>query len=398
MSISRVGATNAASATLSSPTGLPGDIIVWSAFRSTAATIPTMPAGTTSLTAGASGSTCAWLQFYEFCTSGAASSRTATGATQLIAVRYRGVTGMGKSTNAAIASTNIMAYGAVVAIQNGGASWFLAFGAHRTATSASVNVAPTGMVIINQGSVGSAPCAAVFDTNGGATGFTAANVTASATSGRVSNVIELMAVNSTWNFYDNLNLTLSNNNLTQTDAGVPVTADNGRVGYPDQGGAKLVFKMTPNSQSMNPAIGNAASALSGFGSADSIAVYQFPPGTVNWQVAGGGGNTLGDGAGWASNTALYFAFNKITQLFWVGWDAGAGIVWNRDVSANPDTGAGGLSFAGFAGPYFPMCGATVTGDAMIYDGSLNAVIGSGLTTFQQWDILPANQNILPMFG
>lgn len=191
MSIARVGATNAASASLTSAAGSAGDLIVWFAFRSTAATVPTVPSGVQQVPgSNLSGSTCAEVVAYEWASSSSAVSRTFTGATQMVSVRYAGVYGIGQTNIAAIASSNSMSYGALGTLQSA-TSWAIAWGAHRTASN--VNTAPTGMSTITNGSVGTGPMLSVFDTNGNISSWSSQSVTVNATSGRGSGVLELLA-------------------------------------------------------------------------------------------------------------------------------------------------------------------------------------------------------------
>jgi hypothetical protein len=382
MAIARVGATNAASASITGPSGAAGDIILYHCFRSTAATIPTKDAATASL-GSSSGSTCAYLCAYEFCVSGTPSSRTFTGATQIVAVRYSGVYGFGNSNFAAIASSPTMAYGAVTGIQSGGGSWFVGMAAHRTATN--VNTAPTGMSTITSGSVGTGPMACVFDTNAGAVSFTAANVTVNATSGRVSNVIELLAANSTLDPYRKAaTCTLSNSNLS-----VASSTNSGGVGQNTFGtlprSDKRYYKFTVTTGAANDpniGLGNINSITSAFvgDSTDSN-------NSVGWTHDGFiflNGSSLGTVDAYSTGDVGWIAVDILNSLIWVLKNSGN---WNASGTANPSTGTGGISFSGInsaGGFLWPIIGLHDGGELVVYDGNPTSP-PSGLSGFSPWD-------------
>lgn len=384
MAISRVGATNAASASITGPNGNAGDVIVYHTFRSTAATIPSTDANTTSV-GSSSGSTCAYNACYEFCTSGTAASRTFTGATQCVAVRYAGVYGLGAKNFAAIASSPTMAYGAIASpIQGGGASWFVGMGAHRTASN--VNTAPTGMATITGASVGTGPMACVFDTNGGAASYAAANVTVNATSGRVANVLELLGANSTLNPYKiGTSLALSAANMTSTFGG---TTEANAYGTLPRSGDKRYFKVTvtqiEGSAWPVPGIGNFASLANGADLGNSTDNNN----SIGWLQSGQvflNAIQVGTAETFANGDVLWFAVDDVNKNVWCYKTQ-----WNASGTANPSTNTGGISYSSMnAGPYYPGVTSAIGGEVFTVDFNPSSP-PSGLSGFQAWDAMGGN--------
>lgn len=384
MSISRVGATNAAAASITGPNGNVGDIIVYHTFRSTAATIPTLASGCTSL-GSSSGSTCAYQCAYEFCTTANASSRTFTGATQIVAVRYRNVRGFGAKNFAAIASSATMAYGAIASpIQSAGNSWFVGMGAHRTATN--VNTAPTGMSTITSGSVGTGPMACVFDTNGGAASFAAANVTVNATSGRVANVLELLADTSTLNPYRLAASTaLSNSNKTATFSGSLVEATTFAT-QPRTGEKRYVKWTVTTAETDTPTIGfgNDSSALN-----KSLGDSDDSNNSIGWNRSTGSiylnGVAIGTPGTFTTGDIVWLAIDDGAKKVWCQKNSGG---WNVDQAGtpSPDSGINGYSYSGInSGQLYPAVTLFDGGEVIIYDGKPSSP-PSGLTTFKAWDV------------
>jgi hypothetical protein len=383
MSISRVASATASTTSLTMPSGRQiGDLEVMFAYNSGAATVPTVPAGWLTLKSG-SGSTNAGVVAFRFCTNASDTSGTWTNATRLICVVYRGALAVGVSTAGAVASSTSINYPASTLVAGDGQSWFLGFAGHRTATN--VNTAPSGMT--NVTSVGTGPMAAAHDTNAvDASNWASTNVTVSASSGHVSFVVEIMDF-SAWDPYDaNAAQTFSNHDLTTTTGSAPATSDNVRSSFPRASG-KYVFGINLGTATVGIGVGNASSALSGFSSADSMAFFNFS-GAANWELQGAGLNTLGDGTLLPTSTQGWVAVDTTGHLAWIKFSGGH---WNNDASANPDTGAGGISFSGLSGPYFPVFSGAASADNAVYSGTDT---GHGLTTFQVWDSLGATTSIV----
>lgn len=386
MAIARVGAASAASASITSAAGAGGNIVLALAFRSTAATIPTLPSGWTSL-GSSSGSTCAYIAAYIFCPSSSAISATFTGATQIVTMRYSGVLGIGGESLAAIASSATMNYGALTMVQTGGKSWAVAFGAHRTASN--VNTAPTGMATISGGSIGTGPEAAVFDTNGAVSSWSAQTVTVNATSGRASVVFELLGANSTINPYDiATGVALSNTNLTYTLTQNSVDILGARATWPREGG-KWKFCFTPSAtpgDATTVGIGIAVlshSTVSNGDSSPGLAQYANNITSAYYTDGGGTGPDTSFTELWNLGIAGTVAVDLDNLLIW--FYPGTTGLWNGSMTANPDTGIGGLALnAAITGLIFPFVLGGASGNSASYDGTA-AGAPSSASTFTPWD-------------
>jgi len=390
--IVRKGVTNAASATLVSPSGAIGDILIWFAFRSTAATIPTAP--TTGPVCPAaltgSGSTCAWRVGFEYAQTTGTVSRTFTGATQMLCWRGSGVLGLGVGNIAAIASSATMNYGAITAAQNAGNSQFLAYGAHRTASN--VNVAPTGMSTITGGSVGTGPMACLFDTNGGATGYAGGTVGVNATSGRVSITLELIADSTIFSPLDHgPNVTLSNSNLTATSN---ANGDNmARVGLSRFDTGLYWFQFVCVHNTLNP---TGAAGECGFVNSNA-ANTSYLDSTLNgysWNFTGVVSNN-----GVQIGTADTYGNGDVLDIV-IQPNAGSNVVniwcrnqsngnrWNASGAIVPNAlGTGAIQAPlGNGGPFFPACSVSTTGtpnEAYTYTGA--PTVGGPISGVVTWD-------------
>lgn len=381
MAVARVAATNAASASLTSATGNPNDLIRWTAFRDTAATIPTLASGTVSL-GSSSGSTCAYQEAFEYAPTASAVSRTFTGATRIVSERFSQAYGLGNKNFAAIASSATMAYGAVTALQASSTSWFQASGGHRTASN--VNTAPTGMSTITNGSVGTDPELSVFDTNAVSTGWTSQNVTVNATSGRFSNVIEILGARSTIIPYAlGAGFVLSNNNLTATKTS-GATAVAGMMGFPRAGSGKWVYRIDATHTDLSD-------MAPGMGSALTMVLTTFTD-YVSW---GNSGNVFINGSlitaidVWEDGpNTVWLAFDFDNGLFWGKVSGKNG--WNG-TGANPDAGTGGISITTVPTQPCPAFSndQTDTG-TLVWDGTAS---GHGLSTFLPWDTFSTIYNV-----
>lgn len=192
MSVSRIGAGAATATTITIPAGhQAGDLLLMFAFRSGSTTLPTIPAGWTSLLSPAGANTCCCLLAFKIALSSSETSGTWTSATTLVCHVYRGqstqhnASGCGTPINTAGTGT-VLTYAAITTpISTGGKTWLAAFAAHRTATN--VSTAFTGMTNTVNGST----CAG-FDTNAGALTFASATATVNASSGWETIVVEIL--------------------------------------------------------------------------------------------------------------------------------------------------------------------------------------------------------------
>lgn len=375
MTISRIGSVTAASTSLTPTTGLAGDIMIAWAFRSTAATIPTVPSGWTTIGSG-SGNTCAGVLAYHFCTGTGDASGTWTGATQLIITKYRGVLGIGGLGTPSNAASTSISYPVLTAIQTAGNSWIVGAAGHRTASN--VSTAPTGMT--NVSSVGAGPQAAFHDTNGGVSSWSAQSVTVNANSGHESVTCELLADSSTLNPYKKAaSITLSNSNLTATGTGSSVEAT--CYGSKPRTSDSRIFKLVVTTVvTDDPTVGIANDSSS---TAHSIGDSGDSNNSVGWTNGGGvflNGVSIGTAAGFASGNTLWIAVNDSTQKIWCRVGSGN---WNNSGAANPDTGTGGFSYAGInAGQIYPATTYFDGGEVVVFDGTAPS---NPTSTFTAWD-------------
>lgn len=393
MSIARLGALTTASATLTSPAGQIGDLIVWQAYRSGSATAPSLPANTLNITnGGANLNAIRWA--YEYATTAAGVSRTFTNATHVIATRYSCSHGIGNRGTLSSASSSTVNYPAVTLLQSSGLSWWFGGAGHRTANN--VNTAPSGMTNIT--SVGSGPMSAVHDTNGPtSSNWSSTNVTVSASSGHESDVFELLGKNSTLNPLDiaTSGITLSNSNLTFTSTATPTNGNYCRVTLPRQSG-RWVFSSNPTTIGTDASgdcifgigIGSVGLTNSIPGSAGdgAIVFLDFTGPVLTWFFNGGSGGVTGQLQ--AQGVPSYLAVDLDIHKAWVRTGSNG---WSGD----PDGNSGGIDFAtGFtAGAnVYPMLGSGASGDVMVYDGT---AAGHGLKSFAPWDSFkPANSSLI----
>ncbi|ACH62115.1 hypothetical protein MYRNA_114 [Mycobacterium phage Myrna] len=136
-----IGATGAEDTSCPLPDHQMWDVIIVFAFRDTAATQPTLPAGFTEIpAAGKSGNTCASRVGWKWAAGSSETSGTWTGATLVMAQVWRtsGIPGAANGLNGTSATVN---YPALTFQQTNGRAALVAFGAHRS-FNATMNVAP----------------------------------------------------------------------------------------------------------------------------------------------------------------------------------------------------------------------------------------------------------------
>lgn len=166
MAVSYISSATAEATTLTMPSHQAGDMLIMFAFQDGSTTIPTLPAGWTSIQTRA-GTSCAARLGYKIAASSSETSGTWTTATVLVCHTYRGTdTAPGTSTSFAGVSATLT-YSQLIPGITDGTSWVAAFGAHRS-TNGNMGTAPAGMV--NRSNMaGSSSDAAGHDTDGGTT-------------------------------------------------------------------------------------------------------------------------------------------------------------------------------------------------------------------------------------
>lgn len=189
---SSVGTTSVASM----PPHVAGDLLIGFAFRDGSATGPSVPSGWTQVErAGAN--TCSITVAYKWAASSAEVSGTWTSATSVVIASYSGVnteTPIGGYTVTGGSST-LVTYGALSSTDPINQSWFVAFSGHRSVNT-TLETPPPGMVARNV-FADTVDEIALFDTDGGASGWASTNVSVGGTSsGWRAIVLELKEVKS----------------------------------------------------------------------------------------------------------------------------------------------------------------------------------------------------------
>lgn len=196
-SITLIGAATAAATTITIP-GVyrNGDLLIIYAFNNVSTTLPTVPAGWTSLASNAA-NVSAQIVAIKRAASSSETSGTWTTATGLVCHVYRGVTqskgvtvpkaGIG-GVATATGSSAILSYQSLNSIlkATGGSSWIVAFAGHVTATN--VALPPTNLVNRADGL-----SIAGFDSSGGTKAWPTTAVTVNASSGWATVTLELLS-------------------------------------------------------------------------------------------------------------------------------------------------------------------------------------------------------------
>lgn len=196
MAISYVGgAAGTNSATL--PSFQSGDIAVVNAFRDGSATNPTVPAGWTTITNTADGTTCSSSFGWRRLVNGDTTTGTWTNASRVTVTVYRGcepfITPIGGGANGA-GTTNTVTYTTFTMTRSDGTSWVLGLGGHRSTDTTIDSASITGMTARTSG-VDATAEAAAWDTNGGVSSWSSTNQTITGTaSGWVTRTVELLAL------------------------------------------------------------------------------------------------------------------------------------------------------------------------------------------------------------
>lgn len=196
MPISYVGgAAGTTSATL--PSFNSGDVAIVFAFRDGSVTNPTVPAGWTTITNTADGTTCSASIGWRRLVNGDTTTGTWTNATRVVVVVYRGcepfITPVGGGANGA-GTTNTVTYSAVTMTRGDGTSWVVGLVGHRSVDTTIDSAAISGMTARTSGVDANAEAAA-WDTNGGVASWASTNQTITGTaSGWVTRTVELLAL------------------------------------------------------------------------------------------------------------------------------------------------------------------------------------------------------------
>lgn len=183
MPISYIGsATGTTSATL--PSHEAGDLILAFAYRDGSTTVPTQPSGVnwSSVATANNGNTNSSRLGYKIAQSSSETTGTWTNATSVIFAVYRGVKqstplGVNAGTND---SSSTISFPALSLSVTNGSSWVVGFAGHRS-TNVAIDTAPSSM--INRNSVSDATDeAAIHDTDGGVTSWSAETASVGGTS------------------------------------------------------------------------------------------------------------------------------------------------------------------------------------------------------------------------
>lgn len=191
MAVSFVGANGANGTSVTLPAHQVGDLLIAIAFRDGSNTAPSQPANT--------GATAPWVTIttasgnsnsarfsYAIATTTNHTSGTWTNASELVVAVYRGAR-IGNFATAGV-NSNTITYPAVTLVTNNGTSWVAGLAGHRLSTQ--VDIPPPGMT--NRGSSINLS-AAIHDTNGGVTDWTAQSVVQNASSGWKSMSLEIQS-------------------------------------------------------------------------------------------------------------------------------------------------------------------------------------------------------------
>lgn len=366
MSIVRVGATNASAASLVSPAGAAGDIIVWTAYRDASATAPgAISSPVTNLVNGGASSNSGRVG-YEFCTSASAVTRTSSNATRMSAVRYRGVFGLNAGTMSAATGTSLNFPAASLLLST--KSWWFAYAGVRTGTVPT----PSGLSTFTNSSVGTGPNLAVFDSNGDVTSnWSSTNVTVNNT-GHISGVIELIGNHGGFNKYDvgsGVTYTISTENKV-ANCNNPGAGHGGVRAFTARktGKRALAWRQIAQGETYDITLGLIALSESLSAWPNNGAVVQLD--------TDGGVMYMGDGA-----TTPYGPFPPPHDgdYGYTVFDLDAGLMWsmhqhmtdwNNDPSANPNAGTGGIPYTSAKGlDLFPFTGS----------GNINSTVGMNLS-------------------
>lgn len=196
MPISYVGgAAGTTSATL--PSFQSGDVAVVHAFRDGSATNPTVPAGWTTITNTADGTSCSSSIGWRRLAVGDTTTGTWTNASRVTVTVYRGcepfITPVGGGANGA-GTTNTVNYAAVTMTRADSTSWVLGLVGHRSVDTTIDSAAISGMTA-RTGGVDATAEAHAWDTNGGVSSWSSTNQTITGTaSGWVTRTVELLAL------------------------------------------------------------------------------------------------------------------------------------------------------------------------------------------------------------
>ncbi len=159
---------------------------------------------------------------------------------------------------------------------------------------------------------------------------------------------------STWSGTDNSNVTLSGGNLVLTSA----SGGDGAVrGTDSASSGKFYYEATltagGGTNDTDVGIANGSAVLSTAPNTTNLIAAYYPGSGTLWI---NGSNVATVGSAVAGNV-IGVAVDLSAKLIWVRVGTGN---WNGSPTDNPATGAGGKSFSGFAGPYFPFGGAHAT--------------------------------------
>ena len=394
MTLSVVGGHAASATSDTVPGHAVGDLILQGAYRSSSATAATSASGflvPASLTT--TGNTNALKVGLKVATGTTGEGGTWTNATQVGTLVIRGVWGVGAlkvNNGAGSGTTTVCTWGSLTPNDTSGNNLLIGFIGHRTATNVPTTP-PTGL--INQ-------TGTTITNYSGNTGTSSSaysqTQTVNANSGYSDVLLEITSFSTANPFDTNSNNTFSNKNLTISTVGNATSNFNTRITFPRSSG-KFVFggKLT---NSGNAGLVNAAFTVTADASIDQSANgFDFwSNGTDMFFETGSVATTLGSSQGWSTsltNLQWYIALDATNKLAWGKFGAG---FWNGVSTNNPLTGVGGQSYT-VTGTLYPFLATFLSGDAVTYDGSVTALIGSGLGGFgsgwSSWD-----GQVAPMFA
>lgn len=188
LGVQHIASASAVGASVTVPTHLAGDLLVFTAVNNAAATVPSLPTGKTSIATG-SGNSVALRAGYVIATGAGTTSGTWTNATEVEVSVYRGAhptTPIGASDIGAFGNDQVLYKGLTLTVTNN-TSWVYAAAVHATATNLHQQL-PTGTLLrTNVGKIAS------FDTNGPKTSWAESQKTVNASGGSRTVTIELVA-------------------------------------------------------------------------------------------------------------------------------------------------------------------------------------------------------------
>lgn len=373
MAITFVGAHATLSNADTVPAHLPEDTIFQCGFRSSAATIPTDPAGAFTTYDTEAANTCAQRCVYRQAVSTTGEGATLTGATAVSTIVIRGPWGSGGG-NATTGTGTTLAWTGFAIDDPSGNNFLLGFANSRAATNVQTT-APVGLTAVTTTVSSSAGYTGTTTVNWPTTNQGPVNTS----TGWITALLELSSFTTFSAIRVATNVSLTNKSLSSQSSSA--VGDRSVITTFARQSGKFVFRVVfaSGAQTHNGnGIGLCNTSQSpGSGVAtNTTSLGLFFDGTVfvnNSQVIGTTQATYADG------DTVYVAIDISNKLMWS--KNGSGGTW----TGSPDAGTGGIDISAlsFTGGIMPCRGAgSVESGTSTYDGSAS---GHGLSSFTPWD-------------